>query len=174
MQRQMEKKRKKKEAQRLKKLAARGELPPKGEENSQNLPENAISNNSHESKALEELRAKHMRELQELQLSHQRQLEEEAKRLKVSNVIQPNNNLNVEKPINRNEALSAKPGTQIKITRTPTGGVEFTTVPAANSANFGAPAASFGAPTANPMGMMGNGFPPHMAPSNSSRVPEQV
>ena len=36
-----------------------------------------------------------------------------------------------ETPINRMEALNAKPGTQIKITRTPTGSVEFTTVPAA-------------------------------------------
>ena len=38
-----------------------------------------------------------------------------------------------ETPINRMEALNAKPGTQIKITRTPTGSVEFTTVPAVGS-----------------------------------------
>ena len=38
-----------------------------------------------------------------------------------------------EVPVKRNEALQSKPGTQIKITRTPSGGVEFTTVPASGS-----------------------------------------
>merc|ERR1711971_1086402 len=172
LQRQLEKKRKKKESQRLKKLASKGELPPKEEDDDEEDSRTSPDKNANPEIALEELRAKHMRELQELQLHHQRQLEEEARKLKCSQIgssqqtavmsnsisgtssnqnqkISSNrgsvtitksksnsNNSSVatsvdETPINRTEALNAKPGTQIKITRTPTGSVEFTTVPAA-------------------------------------------
>ena len=180
MERQMEKKRKKKEAQRLKKLAAKGGtvLP---QDEAVTPPLNPAASNSIMSTAsaasklaeakealafakdpeaaLEELRAKHMRELQELQLMHQRQLEEEARRLKLK---QPGNGNKGHQPsskseaatvagksVKRSEALQSKPGTQIKITRTPSGGVEFTTVPANASSQSGGvsqPQPSFGRP----------------------------
>lgn len=119
--RKLEKKKKKKTAQKLKKLAAKGELPPAEEMDTTNGKTNAVNPEN----ALEELRAKHLRELQELQLAHQRQLEEEAKRLKLKSqpVIPVMTN-----DTNRTDS-NAKAGTQIKIKRTPTGGVEFTTVP---------------------------------------------
>ena len=66
--------------------------------------------------------------IQELQIQHQKQLEEEARRLKLKELPKsqsasaiPNGNA-----VNSN----SKASTQIKITRTPSGGVEFTTVPA--------------------------------------------
>ena len=155
MERQLEKKRKKKEAQRIKKLAAKGLLPEHEDDDEAAQDGGGASGEA----ALEELRAKHFRELQELQLMHQRQLEEETKKLKFPNQQHVGNNLggnnqkfqqqnfvklegkNVSsdssrsaaslemQPVKRNEALQSKPGTQIKITRTPSGGVEFTTVP---------------------------------------------
>lgn len=128
LQKQMDKKRKKKEAQRLKKMAAKGELPLTSDGKT---PPTETEVNPE--LALEELRAKHMRELQELQIQHQRQLEEEAKRLKMKQP-QPLSHAANEVPVNRMDALNAKPGTQIKITRTPAGGVEFTTVPASGAA----------------------------------------
>ena len=176
MERQMEKKRKKKEAQRLKKLAAKGgTLPPQDEvvtpplnpAASTSIMSNAATKLAEAKEALafakdpeaalEELRAKHMRELQELQLMHQRQLEEEARRLKLK---QPGNGNKGHQPsskseaatgagksVKRSEALQSKPGTQIKITRTPSGGVEFTTVPAnASSQPGGVSQPSFGRP----------------------------
>lgn len=151
-----------------------GELPPR-EEN-----ESSASLNANPEIALEELRAKHLRELQELQLQHQRQLEEEARKLQLNNQSQPviptkNGNTGSvtikkaapsvpmdEKPINRMDALKAKPGTQIKITRTPTGSVEFTTIPASGLPNSGnAPA-------------FGNGNAPQMAVAPPPQKPPQV
>ena len=193
MQRQMDKKRKKKEAQRLKKLVAKGELPTENEDmGGVQITETYKTATTPHEQALEELRAKHMKELQELQLQHQRQLEEEARRLKVknntstknntnNNVIPKNNNtkrnsLDNETRINRNEALNAKPGTQIKITRTPMGGVEFTTVPASNSnANHTTSSQGMGGGMP-PMGMgMGNGYLAQAsAPPTTSQAPAQV
>merc|ERR1712029_959814 len=107
-----------KEAQRLKKLAAKGIDPPPMESPTS---EGSVSSLA----ALEELKAKHMRELQELQIQHQKQLEVEARRLKLKELPKsqsasaiPNGNA-----VNSN----SKASTQIKITRTPSGGVEFTT-----------------------------------------------
>ena len=68
---------------------------------------------------------------QKLQQQQQQQnfVKLEAKNISISGGLggQP------EVPVKRNEALQSKPGTQIKITRTPSGGVEFTTVPASGS-----------------------------------------
>ena len=65
-----------------------------------------------------------------------RQLEDEARRLKLQqqsgNKQQPAG-LQPKGQVKRSDALQSKPGTQIKITRTPSGGVEFTTVPSSSS-----------------------------------------
>ena len=156
-----------------------GELPPK--------EENESSPNANPEIALEELRAKHLRELQELQLQHQRQLEEEARKLQLNNQSQPpavqhpviptktgSGSVTIKKavtpsskdetPINRMDALKAKPGTQIKITRTPTGSVEFTTIPAS------------GLPISGNAPAFGNGNAPQMAvaPPPPPQKPPQV
>ena len=124
-----------------------------------------------------------IRELQELQLQHQRQLEEEARKLQLNNQSQPviptkngsTGSVTIkkaapsvppmdEKPINRMDALKAKPGTQIKITRTPTGSVEFTTIPAS------------GLPISGNAPAFGNGNAPQMAvaPAPPPQKPPQV
>ena len=83
-----------------------------------------------------------MQLFQELQLQHQKQLEEEARRLKLKDLPKsqsasaiPNGNTT------NNNAVSSngKASTQIKITRTPSGGVEFTTVPANVTSNSSGP-----------------------------------
>ena len=65
-----------------------------------------------------------------------RQLEDKARRLKLQqqsgNKQQPTA-LQPKGQVKRSDALQSKPGTQIKITRTPSGGVEFTTVPSSTS-----------------------------------------
>ena len=66
--------------------------------------------------------------MQELQLQHQRQLEEEARRLKLKDL--PKSQSASAIPNGNAVNSSTKSSTQIKITRTPSGGVEFTTVPA--------------------------------------------
>ena len=76
-----------------------------------------------------------------------------------------------ETSINRAEAINSKPGTQIKITRTPTGSVEFTTVPAGTPAvpgNGAGPGHGHGHGHSNGHGHShGHGFVPQMPPSRS-------
>ena len=147
MQLQMLKKAKKKAAQRAKKATANGvrieDLVDTEEESvkvSEKVPVSKIG--------LEDLRARQMRELQELQARHQKQMEEEQSKLVETKQQQQQQQLSKKSnkkagkkgkegsvpPSNSNTVLNdvakAGPGTQIKITRTASGGVEFTTIPA--------------------------------------------
>ena len=152
LERQMLKKQKKKAAQRAKKAAAKGDTIEELE-----LEEKPAS--ADPVVTLEDLRARQLRELQELQERHQKQLEEEQKKFsemmtskaeqsnsKKTNKKSKNKENNVAKSSsvpppsanNINSIMSslskAGPGTQIKITRTANGGVEFTTIPADGAA----------------------------------------
>jgi hypothetical protein len=104
---------------------------------------------------LDDLRARQMRELQELQARHLQQMEDEQKKLLETTAASakqlPNANNSQSKKWSKKaaknaakgsvmpstkgstpapEAAKAGAGTQIKITRTASGGVEFTTIPA--------------------------------------------
>ena len=141
--RQMVKKRNKKQAQKIKKLQAKGlPIPPEllNEETSDVSAETA-----NPSSTLEQLKAKQMKELLELQMLHNHQLEEQKKMLeqqilKQQQQLQQGLQKKGKKDKKASSARSSatktlaeaakNPGSQIKITRTPNGGVEFTTVPA--------------------------------------------
>ena len=107
---------------------------------------------------LDDLRARQMRELQELQARHLQQMEEEQRKLLETTAASANQLLNTNNSLTKKsskkaaknaakvkegsvgpstkgsalapEAVKAGAGTQIKITRTASGGVEFTTIPA--------------------------------------------
>ena len=202
-----EKKRKKKEAQKLKKMAAKGLQIPQQQQDQhhQQVASDKTAASSKDPEAvLEELKARHMRELKELQLQQQRQLEQlfehskakvggqqplqqaapqggsvrltaQTPQMMMSGTVSNSNASS--KPIKRNEALQSKPGTQIKITRTPSGGVEFTTVPASASGG--------GQPQSQPQqqppmasSFMAEGlcpqFPPQMVPPGAFGRPEMT
>ena len=102
------------------------------------------------SQALEELKLKQMQELQQLQLMHQKQMHEQqlrlaaaaagaaagpaagplagAARLLPGGPAPPSNAPPPPPPSGLKAALNASPSQQIKITRTASGGVEFTPV----------------------------------------------
>ena len=158
LERQMLKKAKKKAAQRAKKAAAKGvTIEELDDQIMTPAPAEATV-------TLEDLRARQLRELRELQERHQKQLEEEQRKLretieaaeaakqdqskkskKKSKNKENNSKASTPAPSssstttnNINSIMSslskAGPGTQIKITRTANGGVEFTTIPADGSA----------------------------------------
>ena len=154
---QMAKKAKKKAAQRAKKAAAKGMTVEELDILEGKQPAVSVTNSipSNPTVYLEDLRARQIRELRELQEKHQKQFEEEQRKMRESLEAQsaPAQNIASSSKLSKkakkkaskssqepaavqskNELLSAAskaaPGTQIKITRTASGGVEFTTVPA--------------------------------------------
>ncbi len=141
MEMQMLKKAKKKAAQRAKKASANGVRI----EDLVDTEEEVIKVTEKVPAGLEDLRARQMRELQELQAWHQKQMEEEQSKLvesKQQQQVSKKGNKKATKkgkegsvpPSNSNalvnDVAKTGPGTQIKITRTASGGVEFTTIPA--------------------------------------------
>ena len=146
---QMAKKQKKKAAQRAKKAAAKG-LPPPDEQ--------PMEQGENPAEVLERLRLKQIQELQQLQMLHQKQLEEEQRKVKGKLVTPPA--ATPQPAYQRPPIPKAGPQQQIKITRTPSGGVEFTpvTVPAT------APAASVPpTPSQTPMAMAMPAMMPNFA-----------
>jgi len=153
LERQMMKKQKKKAAQRAKKAAAKGMTIEEFENQAKPVEADPVVH-------LEDLRARQLREMRELQEKHQKQLEEQQRKLretmeaaakqdlskkakKKSKKKENSSKASTPTPTaasastnsnNINSIMSslskAGPGTQIKITRTANGGVEFTTIPA--------------------------------------------